>query len=144
MSPALARTAFVALAAFLATAALLAVRTGAEETSVLVPFLGVVWRDGSAALVWWAGAIGLGLFLRRWMDVRRANRPLTTTGADDLALAIAIGAAAQLALDSLLGSLGLLAIAAGLVPWEEKEERAMEGVMTCDRLTLAMEMPARA
>lgn len=105
------------LVAFLAVAALLAGQTGPEGANAFLPFLEVGWRDGSAAILWWIGALGLGLSAVDWLRTERRRTQAATTGPDELALALVLGCALELALDSVLGSLGALMALGGLVPW---------------------------
>ena len=126
------RTVGIALAAFLVTAALLTRLTGSDEMNSFVPFLHVALWEGIYALVWWLAALGFGLGLMRFAvgpsvrminDAARAGalssdvRSDESTTLDELAVAFTLGAAFLLALDSALGSLGLLLALQGGVAW---------------------------
>ena len=76
-------------------------------------------RDGGAALAWWGGATGVGLWLVRWAlrPAAAAAGERQQTTVDDLVLAIACGAALMLVAASALGSVGLLQAAGGIVNW---------------------------
>jgi len=77
--------------------------------------------EGGIAALWWVGAAGLGLGLVRLAGATDsaqgfAANPLRTS-LNDLALAVASGAALMLAIASALGSLGLLPALGGLPSW---------------------------
>jgi hypothetical protein len=77
--------------------------------------------EGGIAALWWIGAAGLGLWLVRLAGAGDAATgpgvdPLRTS-LDDLALAIASGAAFMLCAANALGSLGLLPALSGLPSW---------------------------
>jgi hypothetical protein len=121
------RTTGLAVAAFLLAAIWLGGLTGDPANHRFVAFLAVAWRDGAVALLWWAGAVGLGLGLMRLAvgpNVRAIARAAAsgtrnddTTTSDEIAIAVVLGAAAMLALDNVLGTIGLLAAGGGLVGW---------------------------
>ncbi len=127
-------TRFVRLAApfvlgFLLTAFILTGWTGDAQTNVILSLGTVAYRDGSLALCWWAGAWGLGLGLTRLAigpslrAIRSAAVGRTPvhhadeTSLDELAIALGLGSAFLLTLDAVLGSVGLLGSANGLVAW---------------------------
>lgn len=117
----------VAVLAFTATLVWLTGQTGASGANLLLPFLAEAWSNGSVAGLWWAGAIGFGLVIARWAcdgAVAKEIKPSAQgraaphfTSLDSFALAIPLGLAAMLALESLIGTFGGLTAWRGVFAW---------------------------
>jgi len=86
-----------------AAATLLAVWFIASQLAVSILFTSGMW-----ALLWLAAACGLGWPLRRWLLPAAAEGPAGQT---------ALGTAAMLLLDALLGRLGVLGLGSSIVAW---------------------------
>jgi 4-amino-4-deoxy-L-arabinose transferase-like glycosyltransferase len=101
----------VTLAVAFGTMAVAARWTGPEEVSLLVESLTVWGQAGSIALLWLAMAAGLGVWLLEWLGCE--GRP----EGERVALSLALGIAAALALDALFGTLGVLMLGRGIGAW---------------------------
>ena len=121
--------------------------TGEAQVNQVFGLGRVAVRDGALAAAWWIGAWGLGLGLTRLVmgptigailgashglkpgtahgAARDAARGLGAgspgaadrTGLDELAIALGLCSALMLVIDAVLGTLGLLGAAGGLVAW---------------------------
>ncbi len=111
-----------------AAAFVLAGMTGPLEANLLVGVASVAYRDGLHALLWWAASCGLGLGIVRVAigpsvqsiasaAMRRTLGDGERTTLDELAIALGLGSAAMLFLDTTLGSLGVITAGGGLIPW---------------------------
>ena len=105
-----------AVAGFAASVLFLSGQSGADGASALGGVVRVATREGLLAALWWAAATGIGLWALRLLRPT-ASGPDARTSLDDLAVAIALGAAALLSAESLLGSLGALNSLGGVVAW---------------------------
>lgn len=103
--------------------------TGDAQINMAFAVAEVAYRSGMLAIVWWMGAWGLGLALSR-VVIGPSVREITSAasggghradgdrvGLDELAIALGLGGALMLVIDAVLGSLGLLVAAGGLVSW---------------------------
>ncbi|MCE2881469.1 MAG: hypothetical protein LW636_03775 [Planctomycetaceae bacterium] len=104
------------LVAFVVAIAFCASRTGPEGGNATLEVLRLIGSDGSVALFWWIGALGVGLALARLLRDGDTEPPASTSF-DDLAVGLAVGAAVMLWLDSVLGSLGAFSSIGPAVPW---------------------------
>lgn len=115
------------VAGLLLAAFLLAGMTGEAQVNQIFGLWRVTVRDGVLAAAWWLGAWGLGLGLTRLAvgptigailgaatgPARGAER----TSLDELAIALGLGSALMLAIDAVLGTLGMLGAGGGLAAW---------------------------
>ncbi len=136
-------TLLAGLLAFAAALVWLTGLTGDSGTNLLIPFLSDAWANGSVAVLWWAGAIGFGLPLVRWAEAaKREAYPHDAsrdhTSADTIALAIPVGLAAMLALDALIGTLGGLMVARGLLAWALPAVGVFAGIRTLRQAPLVL------
>ena len=88
-----------------------------ERMHMLVSVLAVALRTGLVAALWWLAAIGFGFGILRLVRAARREPERATTSRDDLAIAIASGAAALLFLDATLASLGLFSRLGSIAAW---------------------------
>ena len=108
--------ALAGLAGLVVAVAFLSGRTGLDGAGALSGVVRIAAREGLLAALWWASAVGAGLWLLRFVRVPSTRgEPRTTL--DELAIATALGAAALLSVESLLGSLGALTALGGIVAW---------------------------
>ncbi len=146
----------IALLACVAGVVWLCGLTGEAGTNVLLPFLDDARSNGLTAVLWWVGALGLGLGIVR---VAFPVDALTGAGAatagstssasgigcttrDELALACVIGLAAMLTVDNVLGTLGLLQAAGGAVAWGVPIVAGVIGVRLLRNAPLAGDGPS--
>jgi len=122
------RTVAPCLLGFLCAVLNFAGQTGEANQNLVLGVLDVAWRNGLLALCWWIGAWGLGIGLTKLAigpSVRAISRAAaggTTDGSDrttpdELAIALGLGAALLLAIDSALGTLGVIGAAGGVLAW---------------------------
>ena len=109
LSPWVAAIAWIA--ALLLTLGIASRWTGGEPP-VTREALEAIVSGGSVAGLWLAGAIGFGVWIRARLGLARRRFPMRTP-----LVALMLGVAAMLALDSLLATLGVLGAASGLAAW---------------------------
>jgi len=103
-------------------------QTGEADQNLAFGVASVAWRDGLPAVCWWLGAWGFGIGLGK-LATGPSVRAITLaaagergdgsdrTGLDELAVALGLGAAFLLAIDSALGTLGVARAAGGVLAW---------------------------
>jgi hypothetical protein len=157
--------AVVALLAFVAATVWLCGLTGDAAANMLLPYLAEAWRNGTIALIWWLGAVGLGLGIVRLTLARGGSTAgvgssagtgggagggegggthrtaVDRTTLDALALATVVGASAMLAIDNLLGTLGLLRAGGGAVAWGIPLAAGIVGIRILRNAPIARDQP---